>query len=440
MEFQGRLNGNNAVLINKYMIMRFYILCFISLLGDAICAQTMKVEMLNNGASIPSADILNLLTADDIDITFINVESGCIRHKVDATTLQVTSLPSKNLIAFSPAMFATCTPLALNLSHVKVIVKVINLNHPLYGYSGHMTFLYQGSVNYYGDNGLNLMAPLSLSVSDQTKCAGTTTNTITATISNVPADFRMEEYRLDWGDNRIVTSDVSVMGGVATVRGIVKEDLKETVEGLFPRLLKNGMVLAVAEEPYCITVKEAATVSLRAELAGKMAGDEVFFEARDDNRQENLTYRWFVNAELVAGRLDWFTSGRLQEGDVVKCGVTGDCPVESFSNEIKVYFTDVRDNNRPGMDNGGFRIPNVLTPNNDGVNDVWKLDFLQDYPDHLITIYDYAGKVVYQTRHYRNDWDGKVNEVLTYGVYTCVINLGNKKTLKTWLDVRTNNK
>lgn len=345
-------------------------------------------------------------------------------------------------LSFSTKGFTTCNPNGMQLNDNLKVKMTINAPGTKYDKLVGTVEKVIGRANSFSIT-LDFEEPKpTIKVTDKAFCQGTTNNTITATISNVPADFRMEEYRLDWGDNRIVTSDVSVTGNVATVTGIVKEELTETVEGLFPRLLKDSVVLVVAEDPYSITVKEAAIVSLRAELAGKVAGDEVFFEVADDGWQENLTCRWYVNAEPVAGRLDWFAS-RLQEGDIVKCGVTGVCPGEVFSNEITVHFADVWEekwNDRSAEDNGGFRIPNVLTPNDDGVNDVWKLDFLQDYSDHLITIYDYAGKVVYQTRHYRNDWGGKVNEVLTYGVYTCVINLGNKKTLKTWLDVRTNNK
>lgn len=421
----------------------YYILGFTLLFSNFLFGQgNPKIEILANGVSVIKGNA-EVLTCDDIDYSMMNKRTGCQLQKVIfGTSAIVASITTKNTIAFSVGPFRNCKGIADGDTLV-LEINIVNAMHPLYGYSGRGLFVYRGSMNYYGDRGLNLVAPFILSVSDETICSGSTGSMLTATINHVPDDFSMEEYRLDWGDSRISTGNVLVEGGVATVTGVIREDVTETIEALFPRLLKNGAVLVVAKEPYKIAVKGNVAVSLRAELAGKLSGDEVFFEVVEDNRQENLTYRWLVNAETVAGKLDWFASDKLQEGDVVKCGVTGSCPGESFSNEIAVHFADAREekwSDHSAVDNGGFRIPNVLTPNNDGVNDVWKLDFLQDYPDHLITIYDYTGKVVYQTRHYRNDWDGKVNDALMYGVYTCVINFGNERTLKTWLDVRTNNK
>lgn len=103
-----------------------------------------------------------------------------------------------------------------------------------------------------------------------------------------------------------------------------------------------------------------------------------------------------------------------------------------------IYIT-IRDNER-------FFIPNLITPNNDGLNDTWKLDFLADYPDHLVTVYDRNGRVVFEARDYQNDWDGtgvakggyvaRIN--LMNGVYTYVIRLNDKdKTvLKSWVEIR----
>lgn len=105
-----------------------------------------------------------------------------------------------------------------------------------------------------------------------------------------------------------------------------------------------------------------------------------------------------------------------------------------------IYIT-VKDSER-------FMVPNLITPNGDGLNDTWKLDFLVDYPDHRITVYDRNGKPVFESTNYQNDWDGSgftkggyVGHInLVNGVYTYVIELGDKdKTvLKSWVEIRAN--
>lgn len=56
--------------------------------------------------------------------------------------------------------------------------------------------------------------------------------------------------------------------------------------------------------------------------------------------------------------------------------------------------------------NDNINLPNIFTPNNDGVNDLFKI---QNLPDGiaLLKIYNRLGKIVFQSEAYNNDWDGK---------------------------------
>lgn len=97
-------------------------------------------------------------------------------------------------------------------------------------------------------------------------------------------------------------------------------------------------------------------------------------------------------------------------------------------------------------DKDRYFIPNIITPNGDGLNDTWKLDFLTGFPDHKLTIYNRYGKVVFRADHYNNDWDGSGQGNSGYvayfnlpnGIYTYVIDLGNKEILKGWVEIRKN--
>lgn len=103
-----------------------------------------------------------------------------------------------------------------------------------------------------------------------------------------------------------------------------------------------------------------------------------------------------------------------------------------------IYIT-VKDSER-------FMIPNLITPNGDGLNDTWRLEFLSEYPDHRIMVFDRNGNVVFEADNYQNDWDGTgynkggyVGHVnLVNGVYTYIIELGdtNKTRLQSWIEIR----
>ncbi len=72
-------------------------------------------------------------------------------------------------------------------------------------------------------------------------------------------------------------------------------------------------------------------------------------------------------------------------------------------------------------------IPNVITPNNDGFNDTWKIDFLIDHPDNEIKIYNRWGQLVYEATGYLDSWGGtnEGGDLLPNATYYYILQLNN---------------
>ena len=65
-------------------------------------------------------------------------------------------------------------------------------------------------------------------------------------------------------------------------------------------------------------------------------------------------------------------------------------------------------------------VPNVMTPNGDGVNDIFDINYIELYDVKKLTIYNRWGNPVYTSEDYQNDWDGgNVSD----GVYFYVLEL-----------------
>ena len=74
-------------------------------------------------------------------------------------------------------------------------------------------------------------------------------------------------------------------------------------------------------------------------------------------------------------------------------------------------------------------IPNVFTPNGDGVNDVWIIDFIEEFPNNVVEIYNRWGELLFHADGYKQDWDGSYNgKPLPIGTYYFVIELNDGKT------------
>ena len=65
-----------------------------------------------------------------------------------------------------------------------------------------------------------------------------------------------------------------------------------------------------------------------------------------------------------------------------------------------------------------LQISNILTPNNDGKNDTWKVNYPSQIMGCQVKIFNRWGEVVYESTDYNNEWGGTKNsEELPDGVY-----------------------
>lgn len=75
----------------------------------------------------------------------------------------------------------------------------------------------------------------------------------------------------------------------------------------------------------------------------------------------------------------------------------------------------------------GLTIPNVFSPNGDGINDTWQIAGFQDFPAASLTIFNRYGQPVFQSAGYKTAWTGEINGApLPVATYYYVINLGDQ--------------
>jgi gliding motility-associated-like protein len=75
-------------------------------------------------------------------------------------------------------------------------------------------------------------------------------------------------------------------------------------------------------------------------------------------------------------------------------------------------------------------IPNAFSPNGDGINDVWIIQYLDSYQGATVDIFNRYGQKVYNSIGYSNPWNGKYNgKTLPVGTYYYVINPKNGRQI-----------
>ena len=58
-----------------------------------------------------------------------------------------------------------------------------------------------------------------------------------------------------------------------------------------------------------------------------------------------------------------------------------------------------------------IRIPNAFTPNGDGRDDTWQIEFIEQFPDNTVTVFNRWGNRVFSADNYgrANEWRGDIN-------------------------------
>jgi gliding motility-associated-like protein len=69
-----------------------------------------------------------------------------------------------------------------------------------------------------------------------------------------------------------------------------------------------------------------------------------------------------------------------------------------------------------------------FSPNGDGVNDVWEIDRIDDFPSCVVEIYNRWGEQLFRSVGYTQKWDGQYkNKPLPVGTYYYIIELNDPK-------------
>jgi gliding motility-associated-like protein len=79
---------------------------------------------------------------------------------------------------------------------------------------------------------------------------------------------------------------------------------------------------------------------------------------------------------------------------------------------------------------------NIITPNGDDINDVWKVLNLEMYVPVKLNIFNRYGEELYSTDDYKNDWGGTYKgEKLAEGTYYYIFITKDGKTYKGTINI-----
>ncbi len=145
----------------------------------------------------------------------------------------------------------------------------------------------------------------------------------------------------------------------------------------------------------------------------------------------NLQIQLDAVASNNAIRFAWQPNYNLSNATILK-------PIVLGTKNITYTVTAYTSNNCQASDSvnlkivAGLQIPNVFSPNKDGVNDTWNILGIGSYPNVLVEVFDRWGSCVLSSIGYSTTWDGsKNNKPLPVGVYYYIIKINQPNFGKT---------
>lgn len=124
-------------------------------------------------------------------------------------------------------------------------------------------------------------------------------------------------------------------------------------------------------------------------------------------------------------------------------------PTGSYLNVATIVMTNPEDSDvgnnsaEASTDPICLIVYNEFSPNEDGSNDLFRIDCIENYPNNKFEVYNRYGALVYSMPGYRNDWDGTANvsgainkdDKLPTGTYYYTLDLGEGTTRSGWLSI-----
>jgi gliding motility-associated-like protein len=123
-----------------------------------------------------------------------------------------------------------------------------------------------------------------------------------------------------------------------------------------------------------------------------------------------LQYLWTPNTYLDNDRIEQPTASNMLDDITYTLTVTGEggCTAPPDKMFVKVLKAP--------------KVPNTFTPNGDGINDTWKIEYLDTYPNNKVQVFTRTGQLVFESRGYKTPWDGRMNgKPLPFDTYYYII-------------------
>lgn len=275
---------------------------------------------------------------------------------------------------------------------------------------GVMPYTYAWSNSATSEDITNIpVGTYTLTATDKAGCTATITETVTkAPLFVISSDVKnVSCYGAADGSVDVTIADGSGTYAYAWSNSATTEDVMNLAPGVYIVTVTDNATMCIKSDTVTITEPDsltATTSSVNDDCNNDPAGQASITVSGGTTP---YSYAWSNNGTSAT------ITGLTQGAYIVVVTDANGCTLTAS----QLVARDIC--------NFTLVIPDVITPNNDGVNDKWVIQSLPYYTNNTVQIFNKWGDMVYEKRNYDNTWSGtKTNgDPLSDGTYYYLIKL-----------------
>lgn len=236
----------------------------------------------------------------------------------------------------------------------------------------------------------------------------------------------------NWNSNSQTWESIGIAGPASQGFNQITLDQLEVIDSI--RFIVAGDALSITN-PNCPSSSEVYVLDNLIEVITPI-NDTISLElVNEENQiciQDEFELQGFLDNVIICNEPQNVLYDFSQEGESVcfnfikpeiEEGIDELCMIVCDDFECMVCDTTIIQLNfKTVIDSGSCFIPNVITPNNDNLNDILYIECLEEIDGALVKVYNRWGNQVYENSNYKNTWDGSYKgKPLPDGVYFYIV-------------------
>ena len=297
-------------------------------------------------------------------------------------------------------------------------------------------------VDWHGDGQHKLIVEESSTTID-TICFGASEPLI-VNVLNDSLEIKLEQISYIQDNKLAIQYSSEKLRNEHSLFLLIQNERKGTLKELYISRSSDGKYVYIPDnselssELISLKVKNTCNETFYSNQLQTIVLEGIAFE-----KENRIRLSWNINQFWENDQLEheiWYSETGLDDWKIIAEGESGtayDFQLKGFSLNHYFRIKEVnRDKNLASWSNtirieveGDITVPDVFTPNGDGINDEWQISNIRFHPFQKIIIYNRFGQVIYECSNEFIPWDGKINGEIIQGTYfyQIVFDQANKK-------------